>query len=216
LRVAADLFLVHGVEGTTLAMVAKESQTVIGTVRHFFGTKSQLAGSVYDDLADRLATDAKAALGNHGDDVSAAVRALLSACLKWPVKFAHYRKLIGMLEAYPSTKAHIRTDRLPARLGKVLAEWMETLEPNRIRGLSPTQLYAVLLAPALCDSRLAAEPVRNGDEGSISWFDVLTIAALAAITPTHGHGDDMKKRSTGKGRRRVPPPGSEGAQGILI
>lgn len=217
LRVAADLFLVHGVEGTTLAMVAKESHTVIGTVRHFFGTKSQLAGSVYDDLADRLAADAKAALGNYGDDVRAAVCALLTACLTWPVTFSHYRKLLGMLEAYTSTKANIRTDRLPARLGRVLAEWTESLAPDAIRRLSPAQLHAVLLAPALCDTPPAAEVVRDGEEGSLPWFDVLTFAALAAITPTHRQGDDLKSGSTGNGRRRRgPTPGSEGGQGILL
>jgi AcrR family transcriptional regulator len=218
LQAATELFLDHGVDGTTLAMVGKASKTVVGTVRHFFGKKSQLAASVYDHMAGRLTEDARAALDSRDTDVAAAIRALLSACLKWPVNFPHYRRLIGMLDVYPSTKAQIRTDRVPERLAKVLGDWAGELESNRIARLSPSELYAVVLAPAMCATTPVIGPPSDNDESSVEWLEVLTAAALTAITPPNDKPQQpFQVGPAAEGRRqRSASPKREGGQGSLF
>jgi AcrR family transcriptional regulator len=100
LEAAAGLFVEHGFEATTFLMVSKNSGAAIGSIMHFFGDKAGLAAHVYDDVVIKLAADARAALGGHGDEVEAAVRAVISACLGWEKKFPNHRRLIGMLEPY--------------------------------------------------------------------------------------------------------------------
>jgi AcrR family transcriptional regulator len=42
LQTAAALFIEHGFDGTTLAMVAKASGAAVGSITHFFRDKAQL------------------------------------------------------------------------------------------------------------------------------------------------------------------------------
>src|ERR1700688_1587073 len=100
LKAAAALFFEHGFDGTTLIEVSKASRAAVGSITHFFGDKSALAAYVHDDLLGDLAADAETALGGHGTDVEAAIRALVAACLGWKEKFPPHRRLIRMLEVY--------------------------------------------------------------------------------------------------------------------
>src|SRR5437870_8357416 len=100
LEAAGGLFVEHGFEATTFLMVSKKSGAAIGSIMHFFGDKAGLAAHVYDEVVSKLAADARAALRGHADDVEAAVRAVISACLDWDKKFPNHRRLIGMLEPY--------------------------------------------------------------------------------------------------------------------
>jgi AcrR family transcriptional regulator len=80
LKVAATLLAERGFDGMTFAKLNKASGAAVGSVIHFFGDKAGLAAAVAEDLACRLAADAKKALhAAHGQDVGAAVGALLSA-----------------------------------------------------------------------------------------------------------------------------------------
>ena len=54
MKTAAVLFVEHGFEHTTLAMVAKASGAAIGSITHFFGDKSELAAAVLEDVARPL------------------------------------------------------------------------------------------------------------------------------------------------------------------
>ncbi|MFZ0693435.1 MAG: hypothetical protein WAN51_04670, partial [Alphaproteobacteria bacterium] len=76
-----------------------------------------------------------------------------------------------------------RTVGLQDRLAKVLAEWANKLGPKRVARLSPSQLYAVVLAPAMCATAPVASPPSDEHEDAIEWLTVLTVAALTAITP---------------------------------
>ena len=56
LKTATTLFIEHGCEHTTFAMVAKASGAAIGSITHFFGDKSGLAAAVLEDVASPLVT----------------------------------------------------------------------------------------------------------------------------------------------------------------
>ena len=184
LKAAAALFFERGFDGTTFNKISKASRTAVGSVTHFFVDKGGLAAAVYDDVVGDLVADAKTALGGHGNDVEVAVRALLSACLTWDEKFPHHRRLISMLESYASAPERARTDEAPDSLPKVLAEWAESLaRKDLVAPFSPSQLYAVILAPAMCATTPAAGPASDVRASSIDWLAVLTAAALAAIAP---------------------------------
>jgi len=184
LKAAAALFFEHGFDGTTFIKISKASRTAVGSVTHFFVDKSGLAAAVYDDVVGDLVADAKTALRGQGTDVAVAVRALLSACLTWDEKFPHHRRLISMLEAYASAPERTRTDEAPDGLAKVLAEWAEPLaRKDLVAPFSPSQLYAVILAPAMCATTPAAGPASDVRASSIDWLAVLTDAAVTAIAP---------------------------------
>jgi AcrR family transcriptional regulator len=183
LDAAAALFAEHGFDGTTFIKVSEVSGAAIGSITHFFGDKGELGACVYDDVVGALAADAKTALGGHGNNVEAAIRALLAACLSWDEKFPHHRRLIRMLEIYALTPNRSRTVELQDSLPKVLDEWASPLaRKHSVAPLSPSQLYAVVLAPAMCGATpvidSAASDVRAS---SIDWLTVLTNAAIRAI-----------------------------------
>ncbi|MGO8869094.1 MAG: TetR/AcrR family transcriptional regulator [Alphaproteobacteria bacterium] len=203
LQAAAALFIKNGRDGTTLVMVGKASRAAVGSITNFFGNKAQLAAAVHDDVADRLVADAKAALRGHGNNVEAAIRALLSACLKWVERFPHHWRLIGMLEAYSSEQVQI-PKRVQDRLAQVLAGWAEPLVPKSIARLSPSQLYAVILVPSMCAITPAASPASDDYKGSIDWLGVLTAAALAAISPQNNKPSRTLKEGSHVGARRRP------------
>ena len=207
LKAAAALFIEHGFEGATLIKVSKASGASVGSITHFFGDKGELAARVYDYAAGLLAADAKTALRGHGNDAPAAIRALLSACLSWDERFPGYRRLIRMLEVYAPTPERSWTDEEPDSLPKVLAEWADPLARKDIVALlSPGQLYAVILAPAVCAVTADTGPASDVRAGTIDWLTVLTGAALTAIAPP-------KKKS-----RRASPASRRGetAQGDLL
>ena len=83
-----------------------------------------------------------------------------------------------MIAAFTPAQAGIEQ-----RLGQVLADWAEPLiRMGAVAPLSPTQLYAVILAPAICALAPAAGPGAKHQGPSIEWLQILTAAALAAIT----------------------------------
>jgi AcrR family transcriptional regulator len=183
-KAAAALFVEKGFDGTTFIKVSKASRTAVGSITHFFVDKGGLAAAVYDDTMGELAADARAALRGHGADVPAAIHGLLSACLTWDKRFPHHRRLLGMLEQYGSRSQRSRTDEDNDTLPKVLADWAGPLiRDGSVAPFSPSQLYAVVLAPAMCAATAGAGPTADVRGSSINWLDVLTATALAAIPP---------------------------------
>jgi AcrR family transcriptional regulator len=204
LRAAETLFCDQGVDRTTLRQVGKAAHAAVGSITHFFGKKPQLAVAVLDDVVSRLAADAERALNGQETTVAGDVRALLSACLKWPQLVPHYRRLIGALQAYISAEGLGTHARLQDRLAKVLAKWAEKRGVASVRGLAGNQLYAVMLAPAMCP----------GAPTDSEWLDVLGAAALAAVAPPNNaqqHGSKQRKAAAAKDQRR-PAPGIQGRQ----
>ena len=203
LKAAAKLFVKHGFDGTTFATVSKASGAAVGSTVHFFGDKGELAAAVYDRAACRLVNVAKTALHGHKTDVEAAIRELLSVFLKWAEKSPHDRRLIGKLEAYMSTE-QIQTVGLQDRLAEVLASWAGKLGPKHVARLSPSQLYAVVLAPAMCVITPATNLPPNDRRSPIDWVQVPTSAAVTGIAPQKIKPSQPLKGGThAKARRRT-------------
>lgn len=182
LQAAGALLAEQGFDGMTLAEVSKASGAAVGSIVHFFVDKAGLAAAVGDDLVSQLVADAERALhAAYGQDVAAAIGALLSAALYWPRKFPRHQRLIGMIAAFTPQSAHAGIEQ---RLGKVLANWAEPLIGiGAVAPLSPTQFYAIALAPAICAEAPAAREGAKREGASVEWLQILTAAALAAIAP---------------------------------
>ena len=180
LKTATALFIEHGCEHTTFAMVAKASGAAIGSITHFFGDKSGLAAAVLEDVARPLVANAEAALHAHPKDVQAAIHALLSACLDWAAGHPEYPRLIAQLEAN-LWKREARLSQLGRHgVTAALAKWAEPLlARQRIAPLSPAQLYAIVMAPIL--DTFASVPGQIADENALQWLQTLTEAATAAL-----------------------------------
>lgn len=200
LQAAAALLAEQGFDGMTFAEVSKASGAAVGSIMHFFVDKAGLAAAVADDLASRLVADAERALrAAHGQDVAAAISALLSAALHWPRKFPGHQRLIGMIAAFTPAQAGIEQ-----RLGQVLADWAEPLiRMGAVAPLSPTQLYAVILAPAICAAAPVAPAGAKRQGPSIEWRQILTSAALTAITPDTKSKRGAEDRADAKARHRM-------------
>jgi AcrR family transcriptional regulator len=181
LEVAERMFRERGVEGTILTGVAKASKAALGSVTHFFGSKPDLAAAVLDRVIGALAEEAKAALSPRGRSMEGNLRALQATCLEWPDR---HGSLIAMLEPYASAEWEGRSTRLRDRLAPVLADWAGRRSAAEVAELSPSQLYAVVLAPALCPAAPAiAGESKDAQTNGDRWLDILAAATMTAITP---------------------------------
>ena len=200
LRAAGALLAEQGLDGLTFAKLRKASGAAVGSITHFFDDKAGLAAAVADDLASRLAADAERVLqAAHGQDVAAAVGALIAAALIWPRKFPGHQRVIGMIAAFTPQSAQVGIEQ---RLAPVLANWAKPwIQNGAVAPLSPTQLYAVVLAPAICSAAPAVDADTKSQEPSIDWQHILTAAALAAIAPDAKSKRGAKDRADSKARR---------------
>jgi AcrR family transcriptional regulator len=192
-RAAHALLIEDGLQGMTMAKVAKRSRSAIGSILHFYKTKDALVASVAEEVIDAVAADAAAALRDRDAEVAPAVRSLLAACTKWPQRFPHYRRLAGYIESDWGTANGPPARGLQARLERVLADWARRpIAVGRMLPLSSAQLYAILIAPAICETADAVAPAPGKQE--IEWIDVLASAALKAIVlRTNGGGAPKRK-----------------------
>ncbi|HUJ97009.1 MAG TPA: helix-turn-helix domain-containing protein [Stellaceae bacterium] len=193
LRAARALLIEDGLQGMTLAKVARQSRSATGSILHFYKTKETLVESVAEEVIDAIVGDAAAALRGYDAEVEPAVRSLLTACSKWPQRFPHYRRLAGYVEPDRRGANGPPARGLQARLERVLADWARRLITlGRVVPLSSAQLYAILIAPALCETADAVVPAPGKQE--MEWIDFLVSAALKAIVPqTNGGGAPKRK-----------------------
>jgi AcrR family transcriptional regulator len=194
LRAARALLIEDGLRGMTMAKVAKLSRSATGSILHFYKTKEALVASVAEEAICTVAADAEAALHSHDAEVAPAVRSLLTACSKWPQRFPHYRRLAGYVEPDRGAANGPPARGLQARLERVLADWARRpIAVGRVVPLSSAQLYAILIAPALCETADAVVPAPGKQE--VEWIDFLASAALKAIVPQTNGGGAPKRRA---------------------
>jgi AcrR family transcriptional regulator len=193
LKAARALLIKDGLQGMSLAKVAKQSRSATGSILHFYKTKDALAAAVAEEVIDAVVADAEAALGGHDAEVEPAVRSLLMACSKWPHRFPRYRRLAGYVEPDRGAANGPPVRGLQVRLERVVADWARRLiVVGRVVPLSSAQLYAILIAPALCNTADAVVPAPGKQE--MEWVDFLTAAAVKAIVPqTNGGGVSKRK-----------------------
>jgi hypothetical protein len=135
-----------------------------------------------EEMIEAVAAQAQATLQGHDHDVEKAIRSLLTASSEWPQKFSQYRRLTGYLEVGRLLAHGARAEGLQPRLEKLLAAWARPLVPlGRVAALSSAELYAVILAPAVCDTTcpVSLAPGKSGGD----WLEFLSSAAVNAIVP---------------------------------
>jgi hypothetical protein len=113
--------------------------------------------------------------------VKAAVRTLIAACLGWDEKFPNHRRLIRVLEFCREQSNRGQAVERQQELQDVLAEWADQLpSKHKVAPLSPGQLYAVMLAPAMSTGTNSSGSGKV-TSASVDWPSVLTKAALSAL-----------------------------------
>jgi AcrR family transcriptional regulator len=180
LDAAATLFALHGFETTTFAMIGSSCGVAIGSITHGFRDKTTLAGAVYANAMDRLASDITWALERHPTDVAVTIHAVITACFRWAEANPRDRALLKSLEKHAgfANRAGERS-----RLEPLLAAWAQPLIRARLlQPLTPAQLYAVILAPALFGAVASAERLDAQTPPETAWASVLSSAALAAVS----------------------------------
>lgn len=202
LEAASALLAKEGYDGMTLKQVSKTSGAAVGSIVHFFKDKAGLAAAVGDGLTNQLVADAGKALhAAHGQDVAAALDALFSVAVQWPKRFPDHQRLIAVITAFtpPSPQGGVQQ-----RLERLLAEWAEPLiRMGAVAPLSPIQLYALVLAPAMVLAQAICAPgptSENRPSASIEWVQVVTVAALAGLSAAAISKTDLQHGATAKAR----------------
>ncbi|MDR3517508.1 MAG: TetR/AcrR family transcriptional regulator [Azospirillaceae bacterium] len=197
---AAVLFAAHGYEQTSLQAVAKAAGAAMGSLSHYFGGKATLAARVYAAAADRLIASIEAVPRPRRSTPSDTVREVVKACLDWEIAYPRDRKLISALAPQVVETVPPSIPLVEIRLGAILATWVRPfVDAHKMRPLTPWQLYALMIAPALCvvDSGPAG-PGDEGDSDPADWLGCLTDAALAgvALPPASSVKTKCSKRAT--------------------
>jgi AcrR family transcriptional regulator len=189
LAAAARLFAVHGFTGTSFAMIGAACGVATGSIVHCFPDKAGLAGAVYRLALDRLAAFLARAIGRYPADVPGTIDALVSACFAWAAACPDDPVLIGRLAEHAGASAAAaqnvavqEMDGPQTRLEPLLEAWAQPLiRAGLVQPLTPAQLYAVIIAPALC-AVLAQPAIADRPETLlIGWKTVLATAARAAV-----------------------------------
>jgi AcrR family transcriptional regulator len=204
LEAARVLLIEQGYDRMTFKSVAELSGAAVGSITNFFKTKEALAAAVAKEMNDKLVADAEASLERHGTDVDPAVRSLITACSRWPQKFPHCHQLARYADAEQQPAKKSSSPGLQARLESVLAAWARSLiAANRLVPLSSSELYAILIAPAACDT---TRPINTAPANRrIDWVDFLASVAIHAIA-VQQHGPKQRARSPAHDRPSAGPP----------
>ncbi len=189
LAAAARLFAVHGFTGTSFAMIGAAGGVATGSIVHCFPDKAALSAAVYRLALDRLAASVTRAIGRYPADVPGTIDALVSACFAWAAACPDDPVLIGRLAEHAAVQdtaaqnvAVQEMDGPQTRLEPLLEAWAQPLiRAGLVQPLTPAQLYAVIIAPALCAAAAQLDVVDGPAAPVIGWKTVLVTAALAAV-----------------------------------
>ena len=150
LQAATELFVAHGYDRTTLAMVATKSGAAVGSVVHFFKDKPGLAVAVREQAIEPLATAIDQALTTGGSDVAGSTRMAVSAYLNWAHTHPNNVRVIQELRLVragpPSGCGRLAVYR-PV-LGAIRKWTIPLIEAGILPPISPEEVYAIMLAPA--------------------------------------------------------------------
>jgi AcrR family transcriptional regulator len=181
-KAAEALLIEQGYERMTIKTVAERAGAAVGSITHAYKTKETLAAAVAKDLIEKLVADAEEALKGHDSDVGRAVRSIVGACSRWPEKFRHYRVLVDYVGFGQRVVVGEKPESFQGRVERVLAGWARMLiQQGSIAPLSSAQLYAIMIAPAICEVRFPV--TRPAVKSNVDWIEALSSAALTALQP---------------------------------
>jgi AcrR family transcriptional regulator len=184
LETAGALFARNGYEATTLAMVAKASGAVVGSVAYQFDDKPGLATAVYEDVVARLAAVIGQSLRGRGHKPSGGVQGLLRAYFEWATANPHHQRILDVLTDYAAEHGQAQGRGLQARVEPLLLDWsLPLVNAGKMRPLTATQLFAIIMAPAMASTAVRVTQCADQAERSKSWERDLAAFAIAAIKP---------------------------------
>ena len=150
LQAARSLFVEHGYDRTTLAMVARKAEAAMGSLTHFYKDKAHLAAAVHADAMEPFIGMIAESLRRNGPDVSRAIKDLIRAVSAWNCDHPDHQALVAMLGHHALPDLGLQKPTQQARLEQVLADWAGPIRRAKlIAPLDPKQLYAIILAPTI-------------------------------------------------------------------
>jgi len=179
---AGKLFVAHGFEGAKLSMIASEAGAVVGSLTNFYGDKARLAAAVHADALESLIGLLEEQLRRNGPDVHGAIKAVILAYFAWATANPNRQAVFGILDPYAAPDGTGQATTLQARIEQVLAAWAgPIIRAKLMTPLTPAQLFAIIMAPAIGSARSTA-PVRPSDpDVSGEWPTLLTSLAVFGI-----------------------------------
>jgi AcrR family transcriptional regulator len=203
LDAAARLFAVHGFEATTFAMIGEGAGAATGSIVHCFHDKTALAGIIYVGAMDRLVAAVARAIDRHPTDVPGTIHAVISACFSWAEAHPGDNTLFRALHEHAGPHEEIGKQ---ARLEPLMAAWAQPLiRAGLLQPLAPAQLYAVIIAPAICGAAASLALLDGHTPPEIAWASVLSTAALAAVQPLNPKSRPAKVTLGNAGKKPVTP-----------
>lgn len=146
---ALDCFAISGVAATTIEDIRARSEASVGSIYHHFGSKENLARTLYmDELRDYQAGFLRE-LKRH-ENAESGIRAVVAYHLTWVRRDAkRARYLLTTREADFMTEAEDAVQEMNRRFSEEIAAWRQPhIETGAILRL-PADLYTPLLVGAL-------------------------------------------------------------------
>jgi len=177
---ALTCFLTHGVSGTTIDGLQRETGASVGSIYHFFGSKDALAIELYrDTLEDYL--DAYLAVLQRSRTARAGITGSVRSHLRWvATNESRARYLFYYRESEIIAAARPAVDHLNQRFYQAANAW---LAPHVARGdiktLPPRLYQALWMGPCVEYARLWL--ARSRDSNILSGARALEHAAWEAL-----------------------------------
>lgn len=154
LDVAAQWFLEHGYDGTTMSAIATALGGSKGTLWNYFPSKDVLFAAVIDQVTTAFREQLLLILNPHDETETALYRFCGELLRKTssPEAVALYRLVIGEANRFPEV-GRIFYERAPLQTRILLAEYLSTaMERGRLRRDDPFRAARELIGLCMCNS----------------------------------------------------------------
>ena len=171
LDVAAQSFLEHGYDGTTMSAIAGTLGGSKGTLWSYFPSKDVLFAAVIDQATAAFREQLRLILNPH-DEVSIALRRFCGEFLRKiisPEAIALHRLVMGEANRFPEI-GRIFYERAPRQTHILLADYLSAaMERGQLRRDDPLRAARELIGLCMCGShseRLLGLPVTKGGDNA--------------------------------------------------
>ena len=199
-KAATKLFARQGVDLTTLAQIAQEAGTSIGSIMNFFTDKPHLVLDVRESALAHLAAAIGGAIHRRHRTVAGAATATIGAYFDWVNGNPDMAILVHDLATSRTGERGSLT--VAAYLHPAFEAWTADFRGTGLKpGCQARYLVAVILGPAITLVATQGEPQQD-DPGHASL--VADLARAAAVALRAGGGNDQKPSR--QNRKRQPEP----------
>lgn len=172
------MFAERGYDRTEIKAIARASGAAVGSITHFLGPKPSLAAKVYEAVSADLLVVIQRGFERGGGYLDRAVPNVIADCYKWRVTnpgraavIANQRPIV----CPPGGKAVPVEYLLAEALGIFMKD---VVDRSQAVAFTPSQYYALILAPVMSAGIHPADPVIHASE---LWMERLGQMALATL-----------------------------------